>query len=198
MSPVFSNFSIMNKEYIIKNMVCPRCIDSVREVFDEMQLPVIDFKLGSVTTVKEITPEQKESLKKKLMEQGFELLDDRRAQIINQIKSIIIQEIHYPKETSPINISTLLVNSLHYDYSYLSRLFSAVEGRTIEKFVIAQKVEKVKELLTYGELTLSEIAFRMQYSSSAHLSAQFKKVTGMSPSEFRKLQKQERQTLDEI
>ncbi len=189
----------MNKEsIIIKNMVCPRCIESVRQVFQDLEIEVIEIQLGAVSTTQKINANQKKLLQSKLVERGFELLDDKNTKLINEIKSIIIQEIHYQKEASPVNFSDLLSSKLNYDYAYLSRLFSAVEGRTIERFVLAQKIEKVKEFLTYDELTLSEIAFQMHYSSTAHLSAQFKKTTGMSPSAFKKLQSQKRQSLDEL
>jgi AraC-like DNA-binding protein len=188
---------------IIKNMVCPRCVEAVREVFAEAAIPVDEVGLGYVAlSVRPDgyrgTREQKEKLRDKLSERGFELLDDKQTQLINSIKSLIIEQIHYAEEPTRVNYSTYLSDNLHYDYAYLSRLFSAVEGRTIEKFIIAQKVEKVKELLTYGELTLSEIAAEMEYSSSAHLSAQFKKVTGLSPSAFKQMQRQERRGLDEV
>jgi len=185
-------------QFIIKNMVCPRCIESVRQVFSQLGIPVIDIQLGTVSLATGIDESQKQVLRKNLMAKGFELLDDKRTQLVNQIKTIVIEEIHHQKELSPVNFSTLLAERLHHDYAYLSRLFSAVEGRTIEKFVIAQKIEKVKELLIYGQLTLSEIAFQMEYSSSAYLSSQFKKVTGMTPSEFKHLQSNERQSIDVV
>jgi AraC-like DNA-binding protein len=188
----------MKRNLIIKNMVCPRCIESVQQVLGEMEVEVVNIQLGRVTTFKTISTNQKKILQTKLSEKGFELLDDKNTQLINEIKSIIIHEIHYQTEAAPINFSNLLADKLHYNYAYLSRLFSSVEGRTIERFILSQKIEKVKELLTYDELTLSEIAFQMHYSSSAHLSAQFRKRTGMSPSAFKKLQNQERQFLDEV
>lgn len=188
----------MNKDIIIKNMVCPRCIESVQGVFHELDLAITDIALGKVVLTETIKPNQKEKLKIQLATKGFELLDDKQSQIINEIKSIIIQEIHHNKELSLVNFSTLLAQKLHYDYAYLSRLFSSVEGRTVEKFIMSQKIEKVKELMTYKEMTLSEIAFNMNYSSYAHLSAQFKKVTGMSPSTFKNLQEGKRQFLDEV
>lgn len=183
---------------VIKNMVCPRCVEAVRSVFDQLGLPIADIELGQVHLASPPTEEQELLLRSNLRARGFELLDDRQTQLINTIKSLIIDQIHYQDEPSPHNFSTLLAEQLHYDYAYLSRLFSAVEGRTIEKFILAQKVEKVKELLTYDELTLSEIAFQMNYSSSAHLSAQFRKLTGMSPSNFRDLQQQGRKFLDDV
>ena len=188
----------MNQNIIIKNMVCPRCIAAVQQVFQDLKITVASIDLGSVITIEKIDADQKQKLKRNLAALGFELLDDKESQLINEIKSTIIQEIHYEDEAPIVNYSTLLSKKLHYDYAYLSRLFSSVEGRTIEKFIIVQKIEKVKELLTYKELTISEIAFQMNYSSTAHLSTQFKKITGMPPSEFKKMQKQGRQFIDDI
>lgn len=188
----------MKQEIIIKNMVCPRCIEAVGGIFQDLGIPVDDLKLGKVTVNERLSTDQRKSLNDRLAAKGFALLDDKRSQIINKIKAIIIQEIYYSEEVSPVNFSTILSENLHYDYSYLSRLFSAVEGQTIERYIMTQKIEKVKELLIYDQMTLSEIAFQLNYSSSAHLSAQFKKITGMTPSAFKKLQEQERKTLDEL
>ncbi|MBK8503537.1 MAG: AraC family transcriptional regulator [Saprospiraceae bacterium] len=188
----------MQQKYFIKNMVCPRCIQSVQVILTDLELTALEIGLGHILLTNELTSNEKKVLGGRLTEIGLDLLDDRNTQLINQIKSIIISEIHYREESALQNLSTVLSEKLHYDYPYLSRLFSSVEGRTIEKFVLSQKTEKVKELLTYNELTLSEIAFRMHYSSTAHLSAQFKKVTGMSPSEFKKLQYQNRKSLDTL
>lgn len=179
-------------------MVCPRCIRAVRQLFVDLDLAILSIDLGRVILPEKLKDPQKLILENQLIELGFELLDDKQAQLINEIKSIIIQEVHHKSEPSPINYSTLLSEKLHFEYGYLSRLFSSVEGRTIEKFIIAQKIEKVKELLTYREMTLSEIAFQMNYSSSAHLSAQFKKVTGMSPTAFKEAIHFHRQSLDEV
>ena len=188
----------MSQHIMVKNMVCPRCIESVQSVFKELNLVITAIELGKVTLKEAIKPNQKQELKTILKAKGFELLDDKQTQTINAVKSIIIEEIHYKKELSLVNFSTLLAEKLHYDYAYLSRLFSTVEGRTIEKFIVAQKIEKVKELLTYNEMTLTKIAFQMNYSSVAYLSSQFKKITGMSPSAFKNLQNGKRQFLDEI
>lgn len=179
-------------------MVCPRCIEAVKAVFSELSIPTSNVVLGSVHIDTNLNATEKGMLKTRLAACGFELLDDKQTQLINEIKSVIVNEIHYQKEAAAFNFSTLLSQKLNYDYAYLSRLFSSVEGRTIERFVMAQKIEKVKELLMYDELTLSQIAFQMHYSSTAHLSAQFKKVTGMSPTAFKKLQQPERSSLDEV
>jgi len=179
-------------------MVCPRCILAVKQAFQDLEIPIIAIELGKVAIEKELSAQQKKRLSQNLLIKGFERLDDKQTQIINEVKSIIIQQIHYSNEPLVVNFSTLLTEKMPYDYAYLSRLFSSVEGRTIEKFILAQKVEKVKELLAYQELSLSEIAFQLNYSSSAHLSSQFKKVTGMTPSKFKQLQQQERRSLDKI
>jgi AraC-like DNA-binding protein len=170
----------------------------VQAILANQGLAAMEVSLGQIILTRELTPKEKDVLGDHLRKIGLNLLDDRKTQLINQIKGIIINEIHHRDDSALQNLSTILSDKLHYDYSYLSRLFSSVEGRTIEKFVLSQKTEKVKELLIYNELTLSEIAFRMHYSSTAHLSAQFKKVTGMSPSEFKKLQHQSRKSLDEL
>jgi AraC-like DNA-binding protein len=192
------NSAMIQQKYFIKNMVCPRCIQSVQVILTGFGLNALEVNLGQIILSRALTAGEKQALSTSLTEIGLELLDDRNTQLINQIKSIIINEIHYQEESALHNLSTILSEKLHYDYPYLSRLFSSVEGRTIEKFVLSQKTEKVKELLTYNELTLSEIAFRMHYSSTAHLSSQFRKVTGMSPSEFKKLQHQKRKSLDAL
>lgn len=188
----------MKQEIIIKNMVCPRCLEAVKLIFQDLGLAVEEISLGKVILSDKISPDQKKVIKERLAEKGFALLDDKRTQLINKIKAIIVQEIHYTEDPPRVNFSTTLTEKLHYDYSYLSRLFSAVEGQTIERYIMSQKIEKVKELLVYDQLTLSEIAFQLNYSSTAHLSAQFKKITGMTTSTFKQLQTQERKALDEI
>tara|TARA_R110001583_G_scaffold412_4_gene3867 strand:+ start:8747 stop:9331 length:585 start_codon:yes stop_codon:yes gene_type:complete len=187
----------MKKKTInIKNMVCPRCIDTVEDIFASLELNISSIALGEVITQQEINKEQKEKLNIKLSERGFVLLEDNKSKLIGKIKTLIINSIHYAKEPININFSTYLSNQLHQDYSYLSRLFSSVEGITIEKFVLSQKIEKVKELIFYDELTLSEIAFQMDYSSVAYLSSQFKKETGMTPTQFKKQKKPSHNHLD--
>lgn len=188
----------MKDNIIIKNMVCSRCIEAVDQIFRNLNIEMEEVQLGKVRTKSEISLNQKAVLKNQLAQKGFELLDDRHSQLINRIKSIVIQQIHYNDAPLPINFSSILSDQLNLDYTYLSRLFSSVEGQTIERFILAQRIEKVKELLTYNEMTIAEIAYQLHYSSPAHLSTQFKKITGMSPTAFKKLQKQERQSLDEL
>ena len=182
----------------IKNMVCNRCIAAVKTVLDAQGLAYSAINLGEVKLLTSLSKAQKETLQKGLEGLGFELLDDSKTRLIEKIKNIIVQQVHGGEGEQRLNLSVLLSSQLHKDYSYLSHLFSAVEGITIEKYWIAQKIEKVKELLVYDELTLSEIAFRMGYSSVAHLSAQFKKVTGLTPSHFKTLGDKNRKPLDSL
>jgi len=181
----------------IKNMVCNRCITAVKSLLNELQLPCNSVQLGEVILEKELTAKQTVMLKDRLAQLGFELLDDNKKKIIEQIKKFIIEQVHYEKTDGRYNLSDRLSYSLHKDYSYLSKLFSEVEGTTIEKYLINQKIEKVKELLVYDELSLSEISFQLGYSSVAHLSAQFKKLTGLTPSHFKNLGGH-RKTIDSV
>ena len=179
-------------------MVCPRCIHTVKDIFTHLNIRTTDVELGKVTTTHAIEYEQKQILNEKLKQRGFELLEDKASQQIAQIKSIIIDQIHYATSQLRVNFSTLLFEKMQQDYTSLSKLFSSVEGITIEKYILKQKIEKVKELIVYGELTLSQISFQLNYSSVAHLSAQFKKETGMTPSAFKKLENRDRQSLDAL
>ncbi len=183
----------------IKNMVCPRCIETVERVLSEKGFVVQSVKLGEAEIEQTPSSEQIQELSTALQKRGFELLTDRKSQIIDRVKSEIIKLIHHSEnEILNVNLSTHLAQLIGADYSSISTLFSFSEGITIERFTILQKVEKVKELLSYGELTASEIAFKVGYSSAAHLSSQFKKVTGMTPKQFKNLQDKERKSLDQI
>lgn len=182
----------------IKNMVCNRCIMVVQNELDKLGLAVKNIKLGEVTLDKEPTAEEKDKLDKALVLLGFELIDDKKSRIIEKIKNIIIELVHHQNNDAKTNLSDVLSSQLHHDYNYLSNLFSEVEGTTIEKYFIAQKIEKVKELLVYDELSLSEISFRLNYSSVAYLSNQFKKVTGLTPSHFKQIKEDKRKPLDEV
>ncbi|EFK57563.1 MULTISPECIES: helix-turn-helix domain-containing protein [Sphingobacterium] len=182
----------------IKNMVCDRCIMVVQNELDKLGLDAKNVKLGEVTLTKEITPTEKEALVKTLEPLGFEVIDDKKGRIIEKIKNIIIDLVHHQDSDVKTNLSDVLSDKLHHDYNYLSNLFSEVEGTTIEKYFIAQKVEKVKELLVYDELSLSEIAMRLNYSSVAYLSNQFKKVTGLTPSYFKQVREDKRKPLDKV
>lgn len=183
----------------IKNMVCPRCIKAVEDMFLELGYDVVDVKLGEVKFLAEDEDVDHALISKELQKIGFELLEDEEVKIINQVKSLVIKLIHHSDEEAlQENISDHIQKNLNKDYHQVSKIFSSKESITIEKYIILQKIEKVKELLTYGELTLSEIAHRLGYSSVSHLSRQFKQITGLSPSEFKSLGEQPRKSLDEI
>lgn len=168
-------------------MVCARCIRTVNRLLMESGLDVQSVQLGEAELGASPNPQQVLALRLKLESEGFELLDDRNSQLIAKIKSLIINEIHHRSGKKPetMNFSEFLSNEIGQDYSQLSKLFSSVEGLTMEKYIIAQKIERVKELLVYDELNFSEIAWQMGYSSSQYLSNQFKQVTGMTPTQFK-------------
>ena len=188
-----------NQKLYIKNMVCHRCKLVVESELKKLHLNPVAIELGEVTLEENgISNEQKEQLKEALEKVGFELMDDKKSRTIEKIKSVIINAIHHKAEPTAQKFSQLITDALHYDYPYLSRLFTEVEGITIEHYIIQQKIEKVKEYLIYDELSLSQIAFNMGYSSTAHLSTQFKKVTGLTPSQFKAIQNKARKPLDQI
>lgn len=176
----------MSETIHIKNMVCPRCISAVEKVFQDHGYPPIQVRLGEVNLPTDLDPSAKPTIEKALKNLGFEILEPGKSGIIAQIKATILEQVHYSNEPLTVNLSTVLSEKLHHEYTYLSRLFSSVEGITIEKYVTSQKIERVKELLIYDQLTLSQIAYKVNYSSVAHLSAQFKKETGMTPTSFKK------------
>jgi AraC family transcriptional regulator len=186
-------------EIYIKNMVCDRCISAVRRHLDQLNLSYKNVQLGRAELVKELSKGETSKLREILKTSGFELLDDERKTIVEQIKNTIISLIHgYDAEELNIKLSVLLQKKLKKEYQYLSTLFSSVEGITIEKYAILQRVEKAKELIMYGELSISEIADELHYSSVQHLSQQFKKVTGLTPSEFKQLKENNRKPLDKV
>jgi AraC-like DNA-binding protein len=182
----------------IKYMVSNRCKIVVKEILKELDLHFILVDLGEVEVMEDISEEQRQILKDKLLESGLELMDDRKSILIEKIKAIIINMIHHTEEDIKINFSDYLSEKLKHNYTYLANLFSEVQGVTIEHFIIFHKIEKVKELMIYGELSITEIAYKMNYSSVAHLSTQFKKVTGLSPSHFKQLKDKRRNPLEEI
>lgn len=183
---------------IIKNMVCNRCIMVVQHELDKLNINVKHIALGEVITEKELTHSEKKKVQASLEPLGFELIDDKKSRLIEKIKNIIIDLVHHLDNNTKRNLSDILSEELHHDYNYLSNLFSEVEGATIEKYFISQKIERVKELLVYDELSLSEIAFRLNYSSVAYLSNQFKKVTGLTPSHFKQIKEIKRKPLDKV
>jgi YesN/AraC family two-component response regulator len=182
----------------IKNMVCPRCITAVRNELDLMKIDTVSIELGEVEIANELTPYEIEQLDHSLKKLGFELIGDRKSRMIEQIKNEIVYLVHHSDEALTTNLSTWLSDKLHYDYTYLSNLFSEVEGTTIEKYYITQRIEKVKELLVYDELSLSEIADALGYSSTAYLSSQFKKVTGLTPTFYKSIKETKRKNIDEL
>ena len=171
---------------------------AVTDKLNELKIQFQDVQLGQVLLSKPIGEQKLKSLSSQLDAFGFELLEPGKSALISQIKTVIIEQIHHKREPLAINFSSLIADELHHEYAYLSRLFSSVEGITIEKFIVLQKVEKVKEYLVYNQMTLSEIALEMNYSSVAHLSAQFKKETGMTPTQFKGQSNPPRKSLDKL
>ncbi len=183
----------------IKNMVCNRCIRVVREELEQLGFIIEAIELGKVVIRGNLSGEDLMSIEKTLLSNGFELVNDRQHQIIEQVKKIIIEHVHHgTSKPEHINFSEYLEQQIGVNYSSISKLFSSFEGVTIEKYLILQKIERAKELLAYGEQTLSEIAYELEYSSVAHLSGQFKKVTGMTPTAFKNMAGNRRKPLDEV
>jgi len=170
----------------------------VREELKKLDLHQTTVDLGTVEVLEEITPEQRAKLKEALLKWGLELLDDKKAILIEKIKAVVVEMVHYADEMPKMNFSDYVSEKLGYDYTYLSNVFAEVKGINIQNYVIAHKIEKVKELLLYDELNLTEISYRMHYSSVAHLSNQFKKVTGLSPSYYKKINQKRKENLEEI
>lgn len=187
----------MEQAIHIKNMVCNRCKLAVVEVLDQLAIEHGEVKLGSVQLHQPVKAEQKEHLKERLKNLGFELVESDQAKLITLLKSTMIDQVHHQNGT-PKKYSALLSEVSGKDYSQLSRIFSEVEGITIEKYITKQKIERVKELLLYAEKSLAEIAFEVDYSSAAYLSTQFKRDTGMTPTQFKKIDRPERRHLDHI
>ncbi len=181
----------------IKNMVCSRCQKVVRKELEKLGLHPVTVELGSVTLRGEEKDLERDKISTALAYHGFGLLDDKKEKTIEQIKNTVIELVHY-RENPHRNLSHLIEERIGLDYAYLSSLFSSAEGITIEKYTILQRVERVKELLVYDELSLSQIADRLGYSSVQHLSSQFRKITGLTPSYYKKRQEHKRRPLDEI
>lgn len=182
----------------IKNMVCNRCILVVRQLLERAGLAPLSVELGRAVVREAPDRARLEALRVQLESYGFELLDDKRLRLVERIRTAVIELVHYSDGGSKVNLSDYLRERCHRDYSSLSKLFSEVCGQSIEKYYLAQRIERVKELLTYDELTVGEIADRLGYSSTAHLSAQFRSQTGLSPSEFRRLKGRGLKPLDEV
>ncbi len=178
-------------------MVSNRCKMVVKEALKDLGLHFVMVDLGEVEIMERITEQQRDTLKDTLFNAGLELMDDKRSILIEKIKNTIIEIVHHSEEMIKVSFSVYLSEKLHHDYTYMANLFSEFQGTTIEQFIILHKVEKIKELLIYGELNITEIAYKMNYSSNAHLSSQFKKVTGLTPSHFKQL-KEKRRTIEDI
>jgi len=168
-------------------MVSIRCKMAVKSALDKLGIHHVKVELGEVEIMENITDEQRDQLKTTLLKSGLELMDDQKAILIEKIKNVIIEMIHFSDELPKVNFSTYISEKLGHDYTYLANLFSEVTGLTIEHYIIAHKIERAKELLLYADLNLTEISYRLNYSSVAHLSSQFKKVTGLTPTYFREL-----------
>jgi len=182
----------------IKNMVCNRCIIAVSQIFNEAGIKVENVQLGKVETTEEVEPDKLAQINEELKKVGFEIINDSKRRLIEKIKTATINYVYNHPEENKINFSEYLVDKLNLDYPYLSTLFSTVEGTTIEKHLINLKIERVKELLVYDEKTLSEISWELGYSNVSHLSGQFKKITGFTPSWFKKLKEQKRKSIDNV
>jgi AraC-like DNA-binding protein len=179
-------------------MVSERCKIVVKEELKKLGLHFIIVDLGEVEIMEQLSVARREELKSILLTSGLELMDDKRAVLIEKIKNVIIAMVHHTDELIKVNFSDFLSEKLSHDYTYMANLFSEVQGTTIEQFIISHKIERIKELIIYGDLNITEIAWKMNYSSVAHLSNQFKKMTGLTPSHFKKLKMQRRTPLEEI
>jgi AraC-like DNA-binding protein len=182
----------------IKYMVSIRCKMLVKAELKNLGLHFIVVDLGEVEIMENISMEQRGQLKLALAQAGLELMDDQKANLIEKIKKVVIEMVHYADELPRIKNSDYISEKLNYDYTYLANLFSEVSGITIEHYIIEHKIERVKELLLYDELNLTQISYKMNYSSVAHLSNQFKKVTGLTPSHFKQLKDKRRRSLEDI
>lgn len=182
----------------IKYMVSLRCKMVVRDELAKFNIPYTSVDLGVVEVLENLTQQQRDLLKANLLKSGLELLDDKRSILIERIKNVITEMIHYTDELPSVNYSEYISEKLGYDYTYLSNIFSEVKGITIQQFIIINKIERAKELLLYDELNLTEISYKLHYSSVAHLSNQFKKVTGLSPSFYKKMKQKRRGNLENL
>jgi AraC-like DNA-binding protein len=179
-------------------MVSARCKTAVKEELRKLGLHFVVVDLGEVEVMEDLSMEQRTALKLGLLNSGLELMDDKRAMLIERINNVITEMIHHSEEAPKTNYSDYISEKLDYDYTYLSNLFSEVKGITIQQFIIIHKIERAKELLLYGELNLTEISYKLHYSSVAHLSNQFKKVTGLTPSDYKKIKDKKRRPIEEI
>jgi AraC-like DNA-binding protein len=182
----------------IKYMVSLRCKILVKQELEKLGIQYAIVELGTIVILEEFSQEKREALKATLLKSGLEMLDDKKSILVDKIKSVIIEMIHYSDELPKVNYSDYISEKLDYDYTYLANTFSEVKGITIQQFIIVHKIEKVKELILYDELSLSEIAYKLHYSSAAHMSNQFKKITGLTPSFYRNLKEKRKSNLENL
>lgn len=183
---------------LIKNMVCDRCVMTVKDILHKQNIPFENVALGEVDLTKKLTEEETQRLQSSLNKVGFELIESRVNKIVEDIKQRVIEYLALGMDSQEIKLSAFITEKLPYDYSYISDLFSSIEGKTIEQFFILQRIEKVKELIVYDQLSLTEISYQTGFSSVHHLSSQFKKITGLSPSHFKKIAGEKRKSLDNV
>jgi AraC-like DNA-binding protein len=187
-----------SKKLFIKNMVCDRCKMAVQSVLEKNSIPFTNIELGEVDLGENVTADKLLQFQSDISALGFELIEDKSARVISSIKNAILEFVRANPSGRKLKFSAFLADKLNKDYNYLSNLFSGIEGTTIEQYLIHQKIERVKELLVYDELNLSEIASELGYSSVQHLSNQFKKVTGLTPSHFKTVKENKRKSLDQV
>ena len=186
------------RKLFIKNMVCQRCVMTVESTFNKLKIPFKQVSLGEVELESKLTNDELEKVKADLKRAGFELIETRVNKVIEDIKQVLMEYLNLGMDNENLKLSSFITKKIPYDYSYLSDLFSSVEGKTIEQFFILQRIEKVKELLVYDQLSLTEISYQTGFSSVHHLSSQFKKVTGLTPSHFKKIGAAKRRSLDSL
>jgi len=188
----------MKQKLLIKNMVCQRCVMTVKDILHKNAIPFENVSLGEVDLTRKLSDDELKDLQTTLNKVGFELIETRVNKIVEDIKQRILEYLAMGMDSQNIKLSSFITQKLNYDYSYLSDLFSSIEGKTIEQFFILQRIEKVKELIVYDQLSLTEISYQTGFSSVHHLSAQFKKITGLSPSHFKKIAGEKRKSLDKV
>lgn len=188
----------MKSKLLIKNMVCGRCMMTVKDILHKQNIPFENVTLGEVELTKKLSAEETKNLQASLNKVGFELIESRVNKIVEDIKQRVMEYLALGMDSQEIKLSAFITEKLPYDYSYISDLFSSIEGKTIEQYFILQRIEKVKELIVYDQLSLTEISYQTGYSSVHHLSSQFKKITGLSPSHFKKIAGEKRKSLDNV
>ena len=188
----------MKQKLLIKNMVCQRCVMTVKDILHKNAIPFENVSLGEVDLTRKLSDDELKDLQTTLNKVGFELIETRVNKIVEDIKQRILEYLAMGMDSQNIKLSSFITQKINYDYSYLSDLFSSIEGKTIEQFFILQRIEKVKELIVYDQLSLTEISYQTGFSSVHHLSAQFKKITGLSPSHFKKIAGEKRKSLDKV